>query len=183
LPCLKQNSSFKAGFAEALDRLKEKKANANRFLRQTLNNYIHNYESLNLFPVKRKLGSKMEKSLSNLKQKIISYLCTYGNTKETDLINYGVQRLGISEANMVKLIDEMASSGRIERILHKELEPAVTYVKQGSLVTFGLKLQAISDSLELGEITNQQIEEIKEILDKAKAIAKKRMKRKINAID
>ena len=129
------------------------------------------------------MGSKMEKSFSNLEQKIISYLCTYGNTKETDLIAYGVQRLGISEKCMVKLIDEMVFSGRIERILHKELEPAVTYVKQGILVQFGLELKAISDSLELGEVTTQQIEEINEILDKAKAIAKKRKKRKINAID
>jgi hypothetical protein len=44
-------------------------------------------------------------------------------------------------------------------------------------------LQTISDSLELDEVTNQQIEEINKILDKAKAIAKKRMKRKTNAID
>jgi hypothetical protein len=72
----------------------------------------------------------MEKSFSNLEQKIISYLCTYGNTKETDLINYGMQRLGISEGGMIKLIDEMVFTGRIERILHKELEPLVTYIKQ-----------------------------------------------------
>jgi len=129
------------------------------------------------------LGSKMEKSFSSLKQKIISYLCTYGNTKETDLITYGVQRLGISEECMVMLVDEMVFSGRIERILHKELEPAVTYVKHGSLVPLDLELQAISDSLELEEVTNQQIEKVKEILEKAKAIAKKRIKRETNAID
>jgi hypothetical protein len=125
----------------------------------------------------------MDKSFSTLEQKIISYLCTYGNTKETDLISYGVQRLGISKEGMVKLINEMVFSGRIVRILHKELEPAVTYVKQRSLVSLGPELQAISDSLELGEITNQQIEEIKEILDKAKAIAKKRIKMEMDATD
>ena len=125
----------------------------------------------------------MEKSFSNLEQKIISYLCTYGNTKETDLINYGMQRLGISEGGMIKLIDEMVFTGRIERILHKELEPLVTYIKQRSLFPLELELQTISDSLELGEVTNQQIEEINKILDKAKAIAKKRMKRKTNEID
>ena len=57
------------------------------------------------------MGSKMEKLFSNLEQKIISYLCTYGNTKETDLVAYGVQRLGMSEQGMVKLIDEMVFSG------------------------------------------------------------------------
>jgi hypothetical protein len=125
----------------------------------------------------------MEKSFSSLEQKIISYLCTYGNTKEIDLITYGVQRLGTSEECMTKVVNEMVFSGRIERILHKELKPPVTYVKQGSLVPLELELKAISDSLELGEVTNQQIEEIKEILDRAKVIAQKRMKREANAID
>ncbi len=129
------------------------------------------------------MSSEMEKNFSNLEQKIISYLCIYGNTKETDLIAYGVQRLGISEDGMVTLIDEMVLSGRIKRILHKELDPAVTYVKRASLVPDGFELQSIVDSLELDEVTNRQIEEIKEILDKAEAIAKKRIKRKINAID
>ena len=84
---------------------------------------------------------------------------------------------------MVKLIDEMEFTGRIERILHKELVPAVTYVKRGSLVPLELELQGIYDSLELSETTDQQIEMIKEILDKAEAIAKKRMKSETNALD
>ncbi len=100
------------------------------------------------------MGAKMEKSFSSLEQKIISYLCTFGNTKKTDLINYGVQRLDVPEDGMVKLIDEMVFSGRIKRILHKELEPAETYVKQGSLIPSGLELKAISDSVELGEISD-----------------------------
>jgi hypothetical protein len=94
-----------------------------------------------------------------------------------------VQRLGLSEDSMVKLLDEMAFTGRIERILHKELVPAVTYVKKGSLVPLELELQAISDSFELSEATDQQIEMMKEILDKAEAIAKKRMNSETNALD
>ncbi|MGO8806970.1 MAG: hypothetical protein ACLQO7_10290 [Candidatus Bathyarchaeia archaeon] len=125
----------------------------------------------------------MEKSFSSLEQKIISYLCTYGNTKETDLITYGAQRLGLSEDGMVKVLDEMEFAGRIERIVHEELVPAVTYVKQGSLVPLELELLAISDSLELSEATDRQIEMIKEILDKAEAIAKKRVKNETNGLD
>ena len=119
----------------------------------------------------------------SLEQKIISYLCTYGNTKETDLITYGVQRLGISEEGMLKLIDEMVFTDKIERILHKELEPAVTYIKRGSLFPLEPELQALSDSLELKEVSNHQIEKLREILHQAEAVAKKRMKREINAID
>jgi len=125
----------------------------------------------------------MERTFSSLEQKIISYLRTYGNTKETDLITYGVQKLGISKEGMIKLIDEMVFTGSIERILHKELEPAVTYVKQRSLISLELELSTISDSLELSEATNKQIEQLKEILTSAEAIAKKKRKRETNAKD
>jgi hypothetical protein len=30
---------------------------------------------------------------------------------------------------MLKVIDEMVFTGKIEQIVHKELEPAVTYIK------------------------------------------------------
>jgi hypothetical protein len=125
----------------------------------------------------------MEELFSSLEQKIITYLCTYGTIKETDLITYGKQRLRISEEGMVKLIDEMVFTGRIERIVHKELEPPVTYIKRGSLFPLELELQALSDSLELNQASNQQIEKIREILHRAEAVAKKRMQREINAID
>ena len=119
----------------------------------------------------------------SLEQKIISYLSTYGNTKETDLITYGVQRLGASEECMLKLIDEMVFTGKIERIMHKELEPAVTYIKRGNLFPLELELQALSDSLELNEASNHQIEKLREILHQAEAVAKKRMKREKDSID
>jgi hypothetical protein len=125
----------------------------------------------------------MEDLFLSLEQKIISYLCTYGTTKETDLISYGVKRLGASEEGMRKFIDEMVFTGRIERIVHKELEPAVTYIKRGNLFSLENELQALSDSLELKEASNQQIEMLREILHKAEALAEKRMKRELNAID
>jgi hypothetical protein len=136
-----------------------------------------------MLPNKQKLDSKMGDLFLSLEQKIISYLCTYGTTKETDLITYGLQKLGISEESMVKLIDEMVFTGRIERITHKELKPAVTYIKRGNLFSLEHELQALADSLELNEASNQQIEKIREILQKAEAIAEKRRKRELNAID
>jgi hypothetical protein len=132
---------------------------------------------------RKKLGSKMEDLFLSLEQKIISYLCTYGTIKETDLITYGVQKLCISEKSMAKLIDKMVFTGKIERIAHKELEPAVTYIKQGSLFPLNHQLQALSDSQELDEASNQQIEKLMEILHSAEGVAKKRMKREKDAID
>ena len=77
----------------------------------------------------------------------------------------------------------MVFTGKIERIVHKELEPAVTYIKQGSLFPPEHELQALSDSQELDEASNQQIEKLREILHRAEAVAKKRMKREKDAID
>lgn len=44
-------------------------------------------------------------------EKIISYLYAYGNTREIDLITYGVQRLGKSEDGMRKVVGEMVFYG------------------------------------------------------------------------
>ena len=120
----------------------------------------------------------MENSLSSLEQKVISYLYKYGNTKETELISYGMQKQGMSEEGMAKFLDEMLLCGRLERVMHKELEPMVTYFKHGRNVPFELEIQAISDSMNLGKVTKQQIEKAKEILEEAKAAAEKRIKRK-----
>jgi hypothetical protein len=121
----------------------------------------------------------MDSSVLGLEQqKIISYLYAYGNTRESDLMTYGVQRLGKSEDGMKKVIDEMVLFGRLERVMHNELEPSVTYVKYGSMVPFELELKAIADSLGHGKVTKREIEAVKEILANAEIVAEKRIKRK-----
>jgi len=96
----------------------------------------------------------MDRSVLDLEQqRVISYLYQYGNTRETDLVNFGVQRLGLSEGGMRKLVDEMVLYGRLERIIHKELDPTVTYVKLGSMVPLELELQAMAYSFNQGKLT------------------------------
>jgi hypothetical protein len=124
------------------------------------------------------MGNEMESSFSDLEQKIISYLHTYGNTKETDLFAYGVQRLGISEEGMIKLVDEMLLYGKLERVVHKELEPKVGYLKPGQSLLFELEMQTMSNAISQGKVTEQQIEKAKEILEDARAASKERIKRK-----
>lgn len=124
----------------------------------------------------------MDSAILGMEQeKIISYLYAHGNTRETDLIAYGAQRLGISEEGMRKAVDEMALHGRIERIMHKELEPTVTYVKYGSMVPLELELQAISDSLGSGKVTKREVEAVKRILAEAGKVAEKRIRRRARA--
>jgi hypothetical protein len=116
--------------------------------------------------------------LGTEQEKIISYLYRYGDTRETDLITYGVQRLGKSVDGMRKVVDEMVLYGRLERVTHKELEPKVTYVKYGSIVPLELELQAIADSLGQDKVTEREIEAVKVILAKAEITANKKISRK-----
>jgi len=121
----------------------------------------------------------MDSTILDMEQEeIISYLNTYGNTRETDLVTYGVQRLGKSEDSMREVVDEMVLYGRLERIMHKELNPTVIYVKPGSMVSLELELQAMADSLGQGKATEREIEAVKEILAKAEIAAEERIKRK-----
>jgi hypothetical protein len=121
----------------------------------------------------------MDSRVLDLEQlEIISYLYTYGNIRETDLIAFGVQTLGKSEVSMKKVVDEMVLCGRLERFMHNELKPAVAYVKYGATVQFELELQAFSDSLGTFKVTEREVESVKKILAKAKAAAAKSVKRK-----
>jgi hypothetical protein len=110
-------------------------------------------------------------------EKIISYLYAYGNTREIDLITYGVQRLGKSEDGMRKVVGEMVFYGRLERIVHEKLDPTVTYVKPGNMVPLELELQAISDSLGSGKVSKREVEAVKEILAEAGNTAETRIAR------
>lgn len=121
----------------------------------------------------------MDSSVLGLEQqRVISYLYQYGSTRETDLINFGVRRLGLSEDGMRKLLDEMGLYGRLERVVHRELEPAVAYIKYGDMVPLELEMQAISDSMGKGKISEQNLEVAKIILLEAEITAGKRIKRK-----
>ncbi len=64
----------------------------------------------------------------SVERKIVSYLETYGNTKENDLVSYGAQHLGLSPEKMKKILDRMAIKDRIHRIVHDKLKPAEVYV-------------------------------------------------------
>jgi hypothetical protein len=61
-------------------------------------------------------------------EQVISYLETYGNTREKDLINYGAQNLGLSPEKMKKILDRMAVKNRVHRIVHNKLKPAEVYI-------------------------------------------------------
>ena len=64
----------------------------------------------------------------SIERKIVSYLESFGNTRENDLINYGVQNLGQSLDKTKKIIDRLAVKGKLHRIVHNKLKPPEVYI-------------------------------------------------------
>lgn len=64
----------------------------------------------------------------DIDQEIISYLHEYGNTKESDIISYGVKRFNYSSKRMKKVIKRMVVKSKIYYIVHGKLEPPEAYV-------------------------------------------------------
>jgi hypothetical protein len=97
--------------------------------------------------------------------KILSYLWTYGSTRESDLIDWGVRRLDQSAESLKAVLDEMDYVGRIRRIVHSELEPQVVYVAIGPTLEFGLQLAEMADSMGMPRPSQDDIEYVRQILE------------------
>jgi hypothetical protein len=63
-----------------------------------------------------------------LENKVIFYLMKFGNTREEDLINYGVNRLGCSSEEMKRTLKCMAFRGKAHWLVHDKLEPPEVYL-------------------------------------------------------
>jgi hypothetical protein len=63
-----------------------------------------------------------------VESEILSYLETYGNTREKDLLSYGVEYFGLPSDQMKRILDRMAVKDRIHRIVHNKLKPAEVYI-------------------------------------------------------
>ncbi|MGA3192450.1 MAG: hypothetical protein ABSD73_08045 [Candidatus Bathyarchaeia archaeon] len=97
----------------------------------------------------------------SIERQILSYLTKYGNTRETDLINYGVQNFARSPEEMKKIIDRMAVKGKIHRIVHCKLKPPEVYI-------------ALEESPPIYTMIEDQIanDEARRILEEAASVAK-----------
>lgn len=96
----------------------------------------------------------------SIERHIVSYLMKYGNTRETDLISYGVQNFVRPPEEMKKIIDRMAVKGKIHRIVHNKLKPPEVYI-------------GLEESLPIYMIIEDQIanDEAKRILEEAASVA------------
>lgn len=102
-----------------------------------------------------------------VEKKIISYLYEYGNTRESDLINYGVKKFNYSSEEMKKVIKRMVIKDKIHYIVHSKLEPPEVYISLKELLPPEIVKTLIEAFIQMkvGE------EDVQKILDEAASIA------------
>ena len=59
---------------------------------------------------------------------VMLYLHEYGNTRESDIINYGVKEFNYSSKRIKKVIKRIVIKGKIHFIVHSKLEPPAVYI-------------------------------------------------------
>jgi hypothetical protein len=96
----------------------------------------------------------------SIERQVVSYLMKYGNTRETDLISYGVQNFVRPPEKMKKIIDRMAVKGKIHRIVHNKLKPPEVYISLEESLPIQMMIE--------GQIAN---DEVKRILEEAASVA------------
>ncbi len=64
----------------------------------------------------------------DIERKILSYLRKYGNTKESDLLDYATAKLGCRREEIKKGLDRLRVKGKIQYIVHSSLEPPQAYI-------------------------------------------------------
>ncbi|MDH5460426.1 MAG: hypothetical protein OEW71_05280 [Candidatus Bathyarchaeota archaeon] len=107
-------------------------------------------------------------------KEIVSYLYEFGNTKESDIINYGVKKFNYSSEKMKKVIKRMAIKGKIHYVIHSKLEPPEVYIS----LKEPLPPEIAKILLEAFIQMNAAEEDAQKILDEATALAEKRIKEK-----
>jgi len=102
-----------------------------------------------------------------VEKKIISYLYEYGNTRESDLINYGVKKFNYSSEEMKKVIKRMVIKGKIHYIVHSKLEPPEVYISLKELLPPEIAKTLIEAFIQM----KAREEDVQKILDEAASIA------------
>jgi len=113
---------------------------------------------------------------SHLENELCLYLHVCGNTRESDLIDYGIKISGRTHEDLKKVLDEMIFLGRLERLLHDKLSSNVVYIAKGNWAV-DLALSVEADALKIKDKDNV-IAEARRILEEAEVIAEKRIKEK-----
>lgn len=112
---------------------------------------------------------------------IMSYLYTYGNTRESDLVEYGTRNLDQSSKAMKGILDKMTAEGKILRLIHNKLGPKAVYLTLGDLPTetlVDLEIERVGIRDRDKRSRKEIHEDILRILKEAENVAEKRITKK-----
>jgi len=107
-------------------------------------------------------------------REILMYLATYGNTRESDLVEYCVQDLGLSLPGSYEILGKMVGEGLIRRVEHCRLRQSKTYLSLNESLPLDAELDLL---LGTPETWDKVEDEIPEILEEAAAAAERRIRR------
>lgn len=107
----------------------------------------------------------------NVQEEIVSYLYEYGNTKETDILNYYTQNYSLSKERIKKAIKRMVVKGRIYYVVHTRLKPPEVYISLKEPMPPEISKILIEASMKMKTAK----EDSQKILEEAAAVAKKRI--------
>jgi len=103
---------------------------------------------------------------------VMLYLHEYGNTRESDIINYGVKEFNYSSKRIKKVIKRIVIKGKIHFIVHSKLEPPAVYVS----LREPLPPEIAKILLEAFIQMKAAEEDAQKILEEAAALAENRIK-------
>ncbi len=63
-----------------------------------------------------------------VEKEIVSYLHEFGNTRESDIVNYSIKKFNYSSEKMRKIIKQMVIRDEIHYVVHGKLEPPKVYI-------------------------------------------------------
>lgn len=109
-----------------------------------------------------------------VEEETILYLHKYGNTREHDIINYGVKKFSCSPEEMKKFIKRMVVKGKIHYVIHSKLKPPEAYISLRE------PLPPEIDKVLLEAFVQMKAakEDVQKILEEAAAIAGQKSKKK-----
>jgi len=114
----------------------------------------------------------------------MSYLYTYGNTKESDLLFYGTRTLDQSSKIMRSTLDRMALEGKIDRLIHNKLGPKAVYFTVGYDLPNETLVHLETEILGMRDKNKKALrEEARKILEEAAKVAEQRIKQKSSDSD
>ena len=113
----------------------------------------------------------------DLEREFVSYLQTYGNTKESDLAEYGTRTSKLSVEDIKTVLDCMVWKGKAGRIFHDKLGPGVVYLSMEKDCLHGLAAEIEADVHDLKN-KNAISEEAGEVLRAAATEAEKRIRKR-----